>query len=276
MEIRPPEIRVHIPIMQGKRRIEIELRSRGEARALIAAIAQRMDLLRDDAFDWDAVPPISLPASWLAQVVDAEIVPWTLAELIEDIAPMSIPDLREIIADAHDKAPLAVESAVSVVTLRREQDAAPRGEHPYPEAGAEASGILAESIRTGVPVVIEEDIPACGGCGHAENQHHRKSGEAIAHGRCWILNCGCEEYTLPDRLLTAVPDAAEAADPGYLEDAAAQDEDEGPACADPKCGHGKLVHYLGHRMGSVRHCTVGDCPCNQFRESAISAAGGAQ
>lgn len=227
METRPPAITVEVEVIpdRGKRPVPLRFRTQREVRKLIAAAARDMHLLPEGDDDEEEIALISLPESWMAQVTDATITDpddepsMTFAALIEAVNPMDRGQLRAVIASAWSEAPRAAEQAIADV--QREQailgtiPAAPRGGHPYPDVSGrvmaamamvapdEAAAVLAESIAAAPPVIITEDeadepLPDCGDCGHAENLHHRKGDEAIAHGRCWIHRCGCAAYTLDD------------------------------------------------------------------------------
>jgi hypothetical protein len=55
-------------------------------------------------------------------------------------------------------------------------------------------------------------------------------------------------------------------------DACAVVTGDGPECA--LCGHGELVHYLGHRADMItRHCTGDGCACPAFAASPAPRGG---
>ena len=127
------------------------------------------------------------------------------------------------------------------------------------------------------------------GCGHAEGSHWASAEPDGDRSGCSILGCKCQGYA----------DTAEAADPGYLEDAAAQDNDafwaahpraaaalanvpgaglDDPAeplpnCARPGCGHPEA----GHRREPSKAiadglCLHSGCACAAYALPETAAA----
>lgn len=99
-----------------------------------------------------------------------------------------------------------------------------------------ATAIVAESIATGTPVIIEDD------------EDIQPPGAGL---------CADWPGTAPDDGQTYSDDAA-AADSGEDE---VQPGDPGPSCVRSGCGHLERHHYAANRLNSYRTCTVRNCRC---------------
>jgi hypothetical protein len=128
---------------------------------------------------------------------------------------------------------------LSPPSFEQEDNATPGGELP------EAAALLAESIATGRPVIVEDDSarPDCARCGHPEAGHRLGSGVLrISDGMCLNVGCDCEAYApsvmddAPARREQTRREWAELCAQMGVKDAAAQDDEDDRPVALLACG----------------------------------------
>ena len=150
---------------------------------------------------------------------------------------------------------------------------------------------------------IHEVPAACAvpGCGHARDSHWEHGEPQGPRTGCSALGCKCQGYAdvagaadpeasaiLAEPVASGTPliitddvaDPAEAADPGYLEDAAAQDDEALPDCDRIECRHPEEAHLRhGPEPIAAGKCQDGNdtalgwmsCKCTAYQLPADDA-----